>query len=127
MALPPPACGRRFVVTAPDPLFRDFLREVLRDEGYEACVPPTPGDPLAFIKAVRPGAVVLDAPFGRETATLGLLDTLRCDPATAALPVVVCTTAPEGLESLEGQEAEGIYLLAKPFDLEQLLTILATA
>ena len=117
----------RVVVTDHDPVFLDLLRELLRDEGYEALVPPKLEDPYPFIKAAGPAAVVLDVPFRQETETLALLGTLRLDPATAAPPVVVCTTSPASLDGLAGREGEGLYLLAKPFDLDRLLAVLATA
>jgi DNA-binding response OmpR family regulator len=116
----------RIVATNHDPVFLEILQTLLRDEGYEALVPPQLDDPYPFIKAMRPAAVVLDMPFRQETQTLATLDKLRLDRATTALPVVVCTTSPRELQGLEAREAEGLYLLAKPFDLEQLLTILAT-
>jgi DNA-binding response OmpR family regulator len=117
----------RIVVTDHDAAFLGLLEQLLREEGYEPLVPPKLDDPYAFIKVVRPAAVVLDAPFRQETATLAVLDTLRLDPETATIPAVVCTTAPLELRGLEGRQADGRYVLDKPFDLEQLLTILAAA
>ena len=70
--------------------------------------------PLARLEGVRP-------------ATLAVLDLLRLDPATAGLPVVVCSTAPRDLGGLDAREGEGLYLLATPFDLDRLLAVLATA
>ena len=117
----------RLVVTNHDPAFLGLLEALLREEGYEALVPPKLEDPFPFIKAARPAAVVLDVPFRQETETLATLDTLRLDPATAALPVVVCTTSPGALDGLARREGEGLYVLAKPFDLDRLLAVLATA
>ena len=116
----------RIVVTNHDPVFLELLRVLLRDEGYEALVPPKLEEPYPFIKEVCPAVVVLDVPFRRETEALATLDKLRLDPATAPLPVVVCTISSRELQGLEGREAEGLYVLSKPFDLEQLLIILAT-
>ena len=110
-----------------DPVFLDLLRILLQDEGYDAVVPPKQEEPYPFIKQVRPAAVILDVPFRQETETLATLDKLRLDWVTTAIPVVVCTTSPRELHGLEGREAEGLYLLAKPFDLEQLLRVLTVA
>jgi DNA-binding response OmpR family regulator len=127
-APPAPAAARpRVVVTNHDPDFLGLLELLLNEEGYEALVPPKLTEPFPFIKAWRPAAVVLDVAFRQETDTLGVLDLLRLDPATAGVPVVVCTTSPRDLGGLEGREAEGLYLLAKPFDLDRLLAVLATA
>jgi DNA-binding response OmpR family regulator len=122
-----PPARSRIVVTNHDPAFMELLQALLEEEGYEALVPPKLEEPHPYIKQVRPAAVLLDVPFREETETLTTLDKLRLDRATARIPVVVCTTSPRELHGLEGREAEGLYLLAKPFDLEQLLTILATA
>jgi DNA-binding response OmpR family regulator len=126
---PPPAAGTRpkVVVTNHDPAFLSLLEQLLREEGYDARVPPKLDEPYPFIKAQRPAAVVLDVPFRRETDALTTLDKLRLDPATATLPVVVCTTSPGSLDGLARREGEGLYVLAKPFDLDRLLTVLATA
>jgi DNA-binding response OmpR family regulator len=115
------------VVTNHDPVFLGLLEELLREEGYDPRVPPKLAEPYPFIKAQRPAAVVLDVPFRQETATLTTLDLLRLDRATAAIPVVVCTATPGVLEGLVRREGEGLYVLAKPFDLDRLLAVLATA
>ena len=117
----------RVVVTNHDPVFLGLLEALLQEEGYDALVPPKLDDPYPFIKTQRPAAVVLDVPFRRETETLATLDKLRLDRATARLPVVVCTATPGALEGLVRREGEGLSLLAKPFDLERLLAVLATA
>jgi len=126
-SLPAAAPRLRVVVSNHEPAFLGLLQELLQEEGYEVLVPPKLDDPYPFVKAVRPAAVVLDAPFRQETATLGVLDLLRLDPATASLPVVVCSTAPRDLGGLDAREGEGFYLLATPFDLDRLLAVLATA
>jgi DNA-binding response OmpR family regulator len=117
----------RIVVTDHDDIFLELLKHLLKDEGYEVLIPPKLDDPYPFIKDVHPIAVVLDAPFRQETDVLAVLGKLRLDPETASIVAVVCTTAPRELQGLQNREAEGLYLLAKPFDLEQLLTVLATA
>jgi DNA-binding response OmpR family regulator len=114
-------------VTNHDPAFLELLRVLLQDEGYEALVPPKLEEPYPFIKEARPDAVVLDAPFRQETETLATLDKLRLDRATRAIPVVVCTTAPRELQGLQERQAEGLYLLAKPLDIEHLLAVLMEA
>ena len=128
MALASDAAARpRIVVSDHDPVFLELLRILLQEEGYEPLVPPKQEEPYPFIKQVRPAAVILDVPFRRETDTLATLDKLRLDRVTTVLPVVVCTSSPRELHGLEAREAEGLSLLAKPFDLNQLLRVLAVA
>ena len=126
-SLPAAAPRPRVVVSNHEPAFLGLLQALLQEEGYVVLVPPELDDPYPFIKAQRPAAVVLDAPFRQETAILAVLDLLRLDPATARLPVVVCSTAPRDLGGLDGREGEGRSLLATPFDLDRLLAVLATA
>ena len=40
---------------------------------------------------------------------------------------MVCSTSPRDLSCLDGREGNGLYLLAKPFDLDRLLAVLAPA
>ena len=121
----PAAPRARVVVTDHDPAFLELLQELLADEGYAAAVPPDLRDPYPFIRAQRPDLVVLDLVYREEAGLLTVLDLLRLDPATAATPVLVCTTTPGALDGLHGRQAEGLYVLTKPFGLDQLLTHLA--
>jgi DNA-binding response OmpR family regulator len=116
-----PPIRARVVVTDHDPAFLGLLQELLADEGYAAAVPPDLRDPYPFIREYRPDLIVLDLVYREEASILTVLDLLRLDPATAATPVLVCTTTPGALDGLHGREAEGLYVLTKPFDLDQLL------
>jgi hypothetical protein len=120
MADPVAPRRRRLVVTDHAPAFQALPEQLLRVEGDAPLVPPTPRGSSPFIRAVRPAAVGLDLPPRREPETLATLDSLRRDPATAAIPVVVCTTTPGAPPGLVAREGAGLHVLAEPFDLDRL-------
>jgi CheY-like chemotaxis protein len=90
-------------------------------------LPPDLHDPYPFIKERQPDLVLLDVPYRQESEALTTLDKLKLDPATTAIPVLVCTTTPEALQGIIAREQDGdIALFAKPFDLDALLSALTT-
>ena len=102
-----------------------LLREALEDEGYRVT---TSGDPVgaAEVARIAPDAVVLDILFGSEQRGLDLLRHLREAPATAEIPVVLCSAAVEPIRRIDKDllgEATGLVL--KPFGVEGLLAVVA--
>ncbi len=75
----------------------DALREVLADEGYAVTTSTYDADPLPRITALRPDALVVDLAAGEEDGW-ALLDRLRADPETSAIPALVVSTDARLLE-----------------------------
>jgi CheY-like chemotaxis protein len=87
---------------------------ILEDAGLTVAVAPDGGAALAAVERARPDLVVLDLALPGVSG-FRLLQLLKADPATAAVPVLVVTA----LDFAEAQEvaqtgAEGF--LTKPFD-----------
>jgi CheY-like chemotaxis protein len=107
------------LVADDDPAIRDLVAEVLKEAGYAV---QTVGDGLSAlvaIRATRPALVLLDVAMpvmtGDET-----LRQLRAEGS--AVPVIMMTAGTNPYRFLqEGATA----VLAKPFDLDRLLTIIA--
>lgn len=76
-----------------DPAYVSTLRRVLTGAGYEVMVPAEGVEPHRFVAEVDPDAVVIDVPRRGEVRAWRTLADLVLDPATAAIPVVVCTVA----------------------------------
>jgi DNA-binding response OmpR family regulator len=76
-----------------DPAFLNLMDDVLTEFGYEPVLwmDAARGDEL--IRRKGPDILILDLLFGREALGLTLLAQLRDRPATAALPVIVCSAA----------------------------------
>src|SRR3954454_10331010 len=70
-------------------LFRDLLGEA----GYQVSTQTYVDRDLAQIKSLKPDLIVLDCMWANEDASWSLLQMLRMDPATAPIPIVLCTGA----------------------------------
>ena len=104
-----------------EPTIVDLLIEILTDAGYVVYSVP-PGAPAwAAIARYPPALLLLDI---RRPAMDGaaLIARVR-EVAPATMPIVVMTTAPGDADPLLVPEA--IELLAKPFDLDDLLACVA--
>ena len=104
-----------------EPTIVDLLVEILTDAGYVA-YSALPGAPaLAAIARYPPALLLLDI---RRPAMDGaaLIAGVR-EVAPATMPIVVLTTAPRAIAPLIVPES--IELLAKPFDLDDLLVCVA--
>ncbi len=93
---------------------RDCLLTALRTEGYSVDAAVDGVDALHAVRDRRPDVVVLDLMMpvmdGRS-----FLAAHRADPATASIPVIVTTAAPQ--LRVDGVAA----FIPKPFDLDVLL------
>ncbi len=62
-----------------------------------------------------------------DAAPFALLDQLAANPATAALPVVLCSGAARELEQAADRLAHPhLAVVLKPFDIDELLAVVAT-
>ena len=103
-----------------DPDFLRLLAELLRDEGYDAAVPPDIQQPAQFVKQRRPDLLILDVIYHQMADAQTILDELELDPSTTGIPVLACSTTPAMLARLR-QRANGLYTLPKPYGLDDLL------
>ena len=114
------ASASDILVVEDDVGIRQTIAECLEVEGYR--VRQADGGAQAFAEIERggvPGLVFLDYVMPTMNGQQ-VLARLRGDPATARVPVVVMTAAlPVLTQPIEGADA----LLAKPFELDDLLAI----
>jgi DNA-binding response OmpR family regulator len=107
------------------PEFLDIVRELLQDEHYN--VTTTNFVPLSFetIEAARPDVLIIDLVIG-EQAGWALLSQLRAPASTRGIPVLLVSTMPRLLDEAKAQHETfgGDCYLVKPFDLEDLLTLM---
>jgi CheY-like chemotaxis protein len=115
------AAGRRALVVDDSLEVLALLREVLEGEGFRVTTSAAPVEP-AEVARIAPDLVLLDLLFEREARGLDVLRRLRAEPATAAIPVVLCSGATEPIRRLEGSLLEGATgLVLKPFEVDTLL------
>ena len=116
------------VIANDDLTYLELIKDMLTNEGYQSvhCIVGT-GTHDA-IRRLEPALVLLDINFEQPGPGWHLLDMLRLHPATALIPIIICSTDPWLL-----QEKDGLLRtlhcdsLEKPFDLEMLLAKIRAA
>ena len=111
-----------------DAAIRDFLEEVLRDEGYGVESRRLDGHVPALVAGRQPDLVLLDCLAPWRPDGWAPLEALRADPATAHLPIILCLTNPRQAETRAAWlAAQPTWVLPKPFDLDELSAIVRAA
>jgi CheY-like chemotaxis protein len=100
-------------------LFRDFLEKEL---GHQVIMMSFAPDELDRIADEKPDLVIIDFIIGdREMEGWQLLQKLRMNRSTAKIPIIACTAAVRQVRESEAYLVEqGIEVVLKPFDLDQL-------
>lgn len=105
-----------------------LLRDLFEDRGWD--ILPLPDGTVAFeqLKSRQPDVILLDLRLGGTVTGWHVLEDLKLDPETRAIPVVVWSGATAYLQDKEEWLAErGIPILEKPFEIERLYEILELA
>ena len=106
----------------------DLFRALLEDEGYRVTTQFYLVPDLGQIAALQPDLIILDYMWAHDDHGWSLLQMLRMDPGTAAIPIVLCTGAVREVEALAPHLAEmGVRVVLKPFDIDHLLAVIAEA
>ncbi len=117
--------ARRIAVIDDDEAIRDLLAEVLAGEGYEPLVFADGAAARPALGDRPPAALIMDLRLPPPLDGWALLAHLRADPALRALPVLVCTGDERAVrEQATVLDRPGCAVLAKPFDLDDLLAML---
>ena len=105
-----------------EPSILALYRDLLEDEGYRVTLWTVPERDPAGIHALGPDAIVLDLLIGREDLGFRFLERLKSEPATAAIPVLVCSADVDLLERARERLAAGdCGAVRKPFDIDEFL------
>jgi CheY-like chemotaxis protein len=127
-ALPRATGAPRILVVDDTPALLDIVRECLEAEGYEVRTCLESRRAVEMARAEPPDLLMLDVVMP-EMSGWDVLAQLRADSAFAQLPVIVCTAyvaeAMGRLAELKGPD-QHLGLLPKPFDLDELLEVVAS-
>jgi len=116
---------KRIAVVDDEPSFLDLLQEVLTDDGYEAHRFPGGAADYPRVRDLAPDAIILDIRMEDPRTGWDLLARMRRDDVLDATSIIVCSgDLPLLRERAEDLERLGAAVLAKPFDLDDLLTLL---
>jgi DNA-binding response OmpR family regulator len=100
----------------------ELFDELLREEGYEPVLYSHAFSDLEEIEGIKPDLIILDYIFGTEKLGWQMLQKLKMRRSTANIPVVICTAAVQAVREIEGYlEMKGVRVVAKPFDIDDLL------
>lgn len=119
-----PAAPLSIVALDDDPDFREYVRDVLTEEGHDVRVVSTPDEMYEANEERLPDVVLLDIKMGRYSGEEVLKEIRR---RWAKLCVVVVTGYPS-METMRQTFKQDVYdYLEKPFSLEELRKVLSQA
>ena len=121
--------GRRVLVVNDTQEILELFTELLGDLGYEVKLMSFAPNELTRIKQARPDLIIVDFVLGGvEKSGWQLLQKLKMDRETDAIPIVACTAAVGAVREQEGYLTEqGIVVLLKPFSMDQLHVAISKA
>src|SRR3982751_2965769 len=103
---------KRVTVVNDHPEFLALLADFLGDEGYEVLTIPKHQGAFEQIKNSKPNIIICDLMFDNMPAGWALLDMLYLDPATRAIPVILCSAATRQIqETMPSLAGKGILWL----------------
>jgi len=105
-----------------DTLFLELMHDLLTEEGYRTAIWKEGDRAYGMIKEHRPALVILDIRMEHPDTGWMVLELMRLDPATARIPVIICSADAQRIREKEAYLREkGCDVLEKPFLLEDLL------
>ena len=115
---------KKVLVIDDTPEIAELLTFALRDHGYEVVATGFTDEVADLVAEYHADALVLDCSVFDMSESL--FDTVRANPAQAALPIVIVSDTPEKADSsLRKREAEHVLLIPKPFTGSQIARALA--
>jgi DNA-binding response OmpR family regulator len=112
--------ARRILVADDDPAIRDLLGVILTAEGFEVVHAADGHEAWTLAQQAMPELIVLDVMMP-ERDGLDVLASLKANPRTKDIPVVLLTAKATDADVWEGWQAGADYYMTKPFVLDELL------
>jgi CheY-like chemotaxis protein len=117
---PGPLPGTAILVIDDEPAARDLVQRALTKEGYQVTTAASGPEGLARARQLKPAAITLDVMMPGMDGW-AVLTTLKADPLTADIPVVMVTVVDE--KNLGFALGAADYLV-KPIDWDRLIAVL---
>ena len=119
---------RHILAIDASPALLDLFRDLLEGEGYRVSTQSTLEPDPDAISQLAPDLILLDDLCRPADQGWPLLERLRTDPRTHAIPVFLCTGVLDEGASLEDHLTTfGVQVVRKPFDLDHLLALIRQA
>ena len=101
-----------------------LFRAALEPEGYQVYTSTYFNQILSEIEQVHPDLIILDFKIGEQYDGWHALQSLRMNRPTADIPILLCTGAVAEVREQEAYlYAKQIPVLYKPFDIDELISI----
>jgi CheY-like chemotaxis protein len=106
----------------------DTYQQILEPEGFDVQVSLSPFENLADIERLKFDLIILDYHLSAQDNAEAFLQRLKVYSPTASLPVIISTA---DARVMRGQETklreQGVRVILKPFDIDDLLEMLIEA
>jgi putative two-component system response regulator len=112
--------GRRALVVDDEPAIRSTLRRLLMAEGLEVETAADGSEGLGLARSMQPDIVLLDVMMPHVDG-FAVCRSLKSDPETRLIPVVLLTGLGASEDRIRGIEAGADDFLTKPFDRAEFL------
>jgi CheY-like chemotaxis protein len=120
--------ARKITIFNDSPEILGLMQDILQDDGYEVLTWTASTTAHELIKRESPDLVILDVVMEKPDSGWQLLQLLTLDPETKDIPVIICSADIRFLrEHEELFRSKGCWTLAKPFDLDDLLSTVREA
>lgn len=119
-----PGRAPRILVVDDDPAFLELMRDLFAGtEGFEVTTREEWSGVSELVRTLRPDVVLLDIMSGpRDPAGWYALDSLRGDPRTRTVPVIVCSASGAALDEGHRRLVGGsVPFVSKPFHLDEMV------
>jgi CheY-like chemotaxis protein len=119
---------RHILAVNNDQMVLGLFRDLLEDAGYQVTTQTYLAKDLGQLAQLAPDLIILDYMWPGDDNGWAYLQLLRMRPATAQIPIVLCTGAIREVEALADHLAEmGVQVVLKPFNIDRLLDVIADA
>lgn len=116
----------KILVIEDEPTVLANLARVLRLEGYFVLTAENGVADVAVAQAERPDLILCDLRMP-ELDGYGVLETLKLNPATAAIPIVFLTASADQSHRAATIARGAAGFMTKPFDLKELLALVGNS
>lgn len=107
-----------------EPSIRETVSFILEMEGYRVVTAENGDEALEQIRRLQPPVVLLDAMMPRRDG-FDVCRTVKSDPTLSATKIVMLTALGQKTDQEKAMVAGADFYVTKPFDEEDLLTLLA--
>ncbi len=114
---------KRILIVDDDRSFLELAERLLQKEGFNAICTDVPASALQLARTMRPDVVLLDI-LMPDVDGWSVLDALKKDPSTSAIPVVILSVVDDRKRAFD---AGAHAVLARPTDRADLIRVVANA